>query len=144
MEPGTSQVASSGSPQSTSSTNNAGNSDVPAFSDLTSQSANTATTTSTSTGGGGESSASPAATATASTKSSSSNSPSLKFTGTVSRFCDYFVICGLDYSSGLEVLHSYESDGNRKLFYLWEKVFPSNFFSMYQKNLLCSFYSLGI
>ncbi|CAL8078926.1 unnamed protein product [Orchesella dallaii] len=48
----------------------------------------------------------------ATTGSSSSRSNSLKFSGTVSRFCDYFVICGLDYNSGLEVLPSYESDGN--------------------------------
>lgn len=32
----------------------------------------------------------------------------------LSRFCDYFVICGLDYSSGLEVLQTYEVDGSSK------------------------------
>lgn len=50
--------------------------------------------------------------------SSMTRNNSLKFAGTVSRFCDYFVICGLDYNSGLEVLPSYESDGNCKSFFL--------------------------
>jgi hypothetical protein len=54
--------------------------------------------------------------------SSSSNaavmakSASLKMTGPMSRFCDYFVTCGLDYNSGLEALPTYEIDGSSKSF----------------------------
>ena len=34
--------------------------------------------------------------------------------GALSRFSDYFVICGLDPNSGLEVLSTYEIDGTSK------------------------------
>ena len=37
-----------------------------------------------------------------------------RFAGPVSRFCDYFVVCGLDHNSGLEALQSYEVDGTSK------------------------------
>jgi len=33
------------------------------------------------------------------------------FGGPTPRFCDYFVICGLDYTGGLEALTSHDLDG---------------------------------
>jgi len=37
-----------------------------------------------------------------------------KMFGPMSRFCDYFVICGIDYNAGLEALPTYEIDGSSK------------------------------
>lgn len=131
MEPGTSEVASGGSPSSSHHHHhNPSSSSGTSASAVSSDPSVTHAAATSSSSAAGNSSAN-------STRVGTSSNSSLKFTGTVSRFCDYFVICGLDYNSGLEVLPSYESDGNCKFenFFLLS-LFPlSLFISLFTKAL---------